>query len=72
MDDNISKLPLSVRIAKRTVKIAWQNIIFALAVKFAVLILGAFGYAQMYMAIIADVGVCLIAVLNAMRAMKIK
>ncbi len=70
MDDRISKLPLAIRTAKRTVGIAKQNIVFALAVKFAVLILGALGYAQMWMAIVADVGVCLIAVLNAMRAMK--
>ena len=70
MDDKVSKLPLAIRTAKRTVGIAKQNIIFALAVKFAVLIIGALGYAQMWMAIVADVGVCLLAVLNAMRAMK--
>ena len=72
MDDRISKLPLAVRIARRTVSIAKQNIIFALAVKLIVLILGAFGYTQMWMAIIADVGVCLVAVINAMRTMHIK
>lgn len=70
MDDKVEKVPLSISIAKRTVSIAWQNIVFALAVKLAVLVLGALGYAEMWMAIFADVGVCLIAVLNAMRAMR--
>ena len=69
MDDGIEKVPLAVRIARRTVRIAWQNIIFALAVKLATLLLGALGYAEMWMALVADVGVCLIAILNAMRAM---
>lgn len=69
MDDEIEKVPLAVRIAKRTVRIAWQNIIFALAVKLITLVLGAFGYAEMWMALVADVGVCLVAILNAMRAM---
>lgn len=72
MDDRIEKVPLAIRIAKRTVRIATENIVFALAVKLIVLILGALGYAEMWMAIIADVGVCLVAVLNAMRAMRIK
>ncbi|MBR4635516.1 MAG: cadmium-translocating P-type ATPase [Clostridia bacterium] len=71
MDDRIEKVPLAIRIAKRTVRIATENIVFALAVKLIVLILGALGYAEMWMAIIADVGVCLVAVLNAMRAMRI-
>ncbi len=70
-DDDILRVPLAVRISKRTVRIAWQNIVFALAVKLIVLLLGALGYAEMWMAIIADVGVCLAAVLNAMRAMRI-
>ena len=70
-DDNIERVPLAVRIAKRTVGIAWQNIILALAVKLAVMLLGALGYAEMWMAIVADVGVCLAAVLNAMRAMRV-
>ena len=72
MDDKVKKVPLAIDIAKRTVRIARENTIFAIAVKLAVLILGALGYAEMWMAIIADVGVCLIAVLNAMRAMHIK
>lgn len=68
-DDRIERVPLAVRIARRTVGIARQNIILALAVKLAVMLLGAFGYAEMWMAIVADVGVCLAAVLNAMRAL---
>lgn len=72
MDDNIEKVPLAVRFAKRTVWIAWQNILLALIVKFIVLVLGALGYTEMWMALIADVGVCLAAVLNAMRALNIK
>ncbi len=67
MTDEPSKLADSINIAKRTKKIVWQNIIFALSVKFAVLILGAFGIATMWEAVFADVGVTLIAVLNAMR-----
>lgn len=69
MDDKIEKVPLAIRFAKRTVGIAWQNIALALAVKITVLILSALGYAEMWMALVADVGVCLLAVLNAMRAM---
>ena len=69
-DDSIERVPLAVRTAKRTVNIAWQNIVLALAVKLAVMLLGALGYAEMWLAIVADVGVCLIAVLNAMRAMR--
>ena len=69
MDDSIRKLPLAVGIAKQTVKIANENIAFALAVKFAVFILAAFGMSKMWMAILADVGVCLVAVLNSLRAM---
>ena len=69
-DDNIERVPMAIRIAKRTVRIAGQNIVFALSVKLAVLALGALGFAEMWMALIADVGVCLLAVLNAMRTMR--
>lgn len=72
MDDDITKLPLAIRTAKRTVKIAKQNIRFSLAVKFAIMLLGAFGIANMWMAVFADVGVLLLAVLNATRTLKIK
>lgn len=70
MTDEPSKIATAIDIAKRTNKIVWQNIIFALGVKIIVLILGAGGVATMWEAIFADVGVALIAVLNAMRAMR--
>lgn len=70
-DDDIARVPLAVHIAKRTVGIAKQNIILAFGVKLLVLVLGALGYAEMWMALIADVGVCLAAVFNAMRAMRV-
>ncbi|SDZ26043.1 Cd2+/Zn2+-exporting ATPase [Evansella caseinilytica] len=71
MTDEPSKIVTAVKIAKRTRKIVWQNIIFALVAKGIVLILGAFGLATMWQAIISDVGVTLLAVLNAMRALKV-
>lgn len=70
MDDKISKIGLAKKIAKDTVKIAKQNIALALGVKFLVLGLSVFGLASMWMAIFADVGVMVIAVINSMRAMK--
>lgn len=70
MDDQLKKLPLAVSIAKRTMRIVWQNIIFSLAVKGLVLLLGAFGFAGIWLAVFADVGVMVIAILNAMRALK--
>ncbi len=72
MDDKLSKLPEAVKIARKTMAIVWQNIIFALAVKAVVLLLGALGIANMWLAIFADVGVTVLAVLNAMRAMRVK
>ena len=72
MDDQPSKLALAIRIAQRTRRIVMQNIVFALGIKLAVLILGAFGHATMWEAVFADVGVCVVAILNAMRAMRIK
>ena len=72
MDDSLLRIPLAVRIARKTVGIVRQNIVFALGVKFAVLILTAFGFASMWAAVFADVGVAVIAILNAMRAMFIK
>ncbi|BCJ92705.1 cadmium transporter [Anaerocolumna cellulosilytica] len=72
MTDEPSKLISAIKIAKKTHTIVWQNIVFALAIKAVFLILGAFGVANMWEAVFADVGVALIAVLNAMRAMKIK
>ena len=70
MTDEPSKIAQGIKISKKTYKIVWQNIIFALAVKVIVLILGAAGMASMWEAVFADVGVALIAVLNAMRIMK--
>lgn len=72
MTDEPSKIASAIKIAKNTRKIVWQNIIFALGVKLIVLIMGAFGIATMWEAVFADVGVALIAVLNAMRAIRFK
>ena len=72
MDDKPSKLPEAVKIARKTMGIVWQNIIVSLAVKAAVLILSALGHANMWLAIFADVGVTVLAILNAMRAMSVK
>lgn len=72
MDDDLMKLPLAVRIARRTMQIVRQNIIFALGVKGIVLILGALGLTNMWIAVFADVGVAVLAILNSMRAMYTK
>lgn len=72
MDDDISKIPLSMRIAKKCMRIVWENIVFALSVKFLCLILGALGIADMWLAIFADVGVMIIAVINSMRALSVR
>ena len=70
MDDDLEKIPLAIRIARRTMRIVHENIIFALGVKAIVLILGATGYAGMWAAVFADVGVSVIAILNAVRALQ--
>ena len=72
MDDKPSKIALAIRIARRTLAIARQNVWFAIGVKVAVLILATFGLATMWLAVFADVGVTVLAVLNAMRALNIK
>ena len=72
MDDDPAKIALAMRIARRTLRIVYENIVFALAVKFACLLLGAIGMASMWTAIFADVGVMVIAVLNATRALYTK
>ena len=69
MDDDPAKIALAMRIARRTLRIVYQNIVFALAIKFACLVLGAIGMASMWTAIFADVGVMVLAVLNATRAL---
>ncbi len=70
MDDKPSKIALAIRIARRTLRIAGQNVWFAIGVKVAVLILAALGIATMWLAVFADVGVTVLAVLNAMRALR--
>ncbi len=72
MNDNPADIARAITVARKTMGIVWQNIVFALGVKFAVLVLAAFGIANMWMAVFADVGVAVIAILNAMRAMNVK
>ena len=72
MTDEPSKIATVIKIARKTLRIAHENIVFALAVKFLVLFLGAIGYASMWAAVFADVGVSVIAILNAIRAMNVK
>ena len=72
MDDKPSNIARAMRIARKTMGIVWQNIVFALGVKFLVLVLAAVGIANMWLAVFADVGVAVIAILNAMRAMNVR
>lgn len=72
MDDKLSKINKAISISKRTLRIVKQNIVFALSVKVCVLILGALGISNMWEAVFADVGVSVIAILNSMRALKLK
>lgn len=72
MDDKPEKIALAIRIARKTLRIVKQNIVFALGVKSLVLVMGATGYANMWLAVFADVGVAVIAILNAMRALKVR
>lgn len=72
MNDDPDDIARAIHLARRTMGIVWQNIVFALGIKFAVLVLAAFGIANMWMAVFADVGVAVIAILNAMRAMNVK
>ena len=69
MDDQPSKIATAIRIARRTIRIARQNVAFAIGIKIAVLLLAAFGLATLWMAVFADVGVTVLAVLNAMRTL---
>lgn len=69
MDDKPSNIARAIRLARRTMGIVWQNIVFALGVKFIVLVLAAVGIANMWLAVFADVGVAILAILNAMRCM---
>ena len=72
MDDDIDKIPKTIRLARKTIRIVTQNIVFCLTVKALVLILGVFGAANMWMAIAGDVGVSIIAIINSMRTLNVK
>ena len=72
MYDQPSKLAAAVHISRRTLRIVHQNIVFAIGVKLVILVLSALGYADMWAAVFADVGVTILAILNAMRALRIK
>ncbi len=72
MDDNLQKIPLAIKLSKKVMAIVRQNIVFSIAIKMLVMVLSVFGYANMWVAVFADVGVSVIAILNAMRALKIK
>ncbi len=72
MTDHLSKIPEAVSVAKQTKNIVWQNIVFALAVKGLFVVMGGFGLANMWQAVFADMGVALIAILNATRVLRIK
>ena len=71
MHDNLLRLPQAIRLARRTMRIVKENITFALLVKIGVLILSAFGFANMWAAVFADVGVAVLAILNALRALSV-
>ena len=72
MDDDPRKVSKAIRIARKCIRIVYQNIYFAIGVKIVCLVLGALGLAGMWLAIFADVGVMVIAVLNAIRALNVK
>lgn len=69
MSDNLERLPEAIKISKKTVRIAQENIVFAIGVKLAIMLLGALGIANMWMAVFADVGVAVLAILNSMRTL---
>ncbi len=70
LSDDISRIPLSVKISKRTMKIVMENIVFSIGIKVLIMVLGALGYAGLWLAVFGDVGVSIIAVINSLRAMK--
>ena len=72
MDDKPSNIARAISVARKTMAIVWQNIIFAIGVKVIILVLAAFGIANMWLAVFGDVGVTVIAIINAMRAMNVK
>ncbi len=72
MDDNIEKVPFVIRLSKKTMRIVKQNVVFALGIKFLVMIFSLLGYSNMWLAVFADVGVAFVAILNAMRMLGYK
>ncbi len=72
MDDKPSNIARAMRVARKTMRIVWQNIVFAIGVKLLILVLAALGIASMWLAVFGDVGVAIIAILNAMRAMRVE
>ena len=70
VDDNPNKVPMAVKLSKYTRKIVWENIIFSAGIKFTFLLLGAIGITGMLPAVLADVGVTVLAILNSMRALR--
>ena len=72
MDDKPSNIAKAIRIARKTMRIVWQNIVFAIGVKVVILVLAAVGLANMWLAVFGDVGVAVLAILNAMRCMSTK
>ena len=72
MDDKPSKIASAMRVASKTMRIVWQNIVFAIGIKVLILVLAAFGAANMWLAVFGDVGVAFLAILNAMRCMRVE
>ena len=72
LESMASSAILAMRIARKTMRIVWQNIVFALGVKVLILVLAAVGIANMWLAVFGDVGVAILAILNAMRCMSVK
>ncbi len=72
MDDDIRKISQIIKIARKTITIVKENIVFALAVKLLILVLGALGIASMWLAVFGDVGVAVLAILNSMRALRLE
>ena len=72
MNDDPMSIPLSVSISQKTMRIVKENIVFAIGIKVLVMLMGAFGIADMWEAVFADVGVSVIAILNSLRAMRVK
>ena len=72
MNSEMSAIPDAVKIARNTSRISWQNVYFALAVKFIVMLMGLFGFANMWIAVFADTGVSMLCLLNSVRILRMK